>query len=288
MPDFETFLTEKKLAAKTIQTYSYNVGLFTEWMETELVTEIDYSNLLKFIRSRRSLGESRSLIASRLTAVRWWLRWQKGEGMRTTNPAEGLHLKGGKRRLPHDLLEAEQLETIYNEASTQTVIESRNKAILGLLIYQGITTGELARLEPAHLDLEKGAIRILPTKQSNARTLELKPFQVLELYRYQLEVRPKLLEEKETDSPKLFLSAGSSPSLGNTLQILSDQLKKKHAFFTGFPQIRASVIASWLKVHPLRHVQYWAGHKYVSSTERYLLGGLETLKQSVERFHPLR
>lgn len=157
-----------------------------------------------------------------------------------------------------------------------------------MLVHQGITTGELQRLEPSQLDLESGTIRILPTKQSNSRTLNLKPFQVLELYKYQLEIRPKLLEERTTENPKLFISTGSSSKLQNTLQILSNQLKKNHSFFTGFPQIRASVIANWLKVHPLRQVQYWAGHKYVSSTERYLLGGLESLKQSVEQFHPLK
>jgi integrase/recombinase XerD len=285
---FEEYLTEKKLASKTIQTYSFNAKLFKEWLESELITEINYSVLLQFIRNRRSLGESRNLIASRLTAIRWWLRWQKSEGLRTSNPAEGLHLKGGKRRLPHDLLEADQLERMYKEFPAETFIELRNKMMIGLLVHQGITTGELARLEPTHLNLEKGTVRILPTKQSNARTLDLKPFQVLELYKYQLEIRPQLLKERETENPKLFVSAGSSASLNNTLQILSRQLKNEYGFFIGFPQIRASVIAGWLKVHPLRQVQYWAGHKYVSSTERYLLGGLESLKQSVEQFHPLR
>lgn len=285
---FEEYLTEKKLSAKTIQTYSYNVELFKEWLETELITEINYSNLLQFIRTRRSIGESRNLIASRLTAIRWWLRWQRSEGLRETNPAENLHLKGGKRRLPHDLLELEELEQLHKEFPSESLTEIRNKTMIGLLVHQGITTGELQRLEAEQLDLEQGTIRILPTKQSNSRTLNLKPFQVLELYKYQLEIRPQLLAERETDNPKLFLSTGSSSKLQNTLQILSNQLKKNHSFFTGFPQIRASVIAGWLKIHPLRQVQYWAGHKYVSSTERYLLGGLEGLKQSVEQFHPLR
>ncbi len=255
---FEKYLQEKGLAKKTIQTYSFNVSLFEEWLRTclpagraELIQEITYSELLNFIRNRRSLGESRNLIANRLTAVRWWLRWQKGEGLRTTNPAENLFLKGQKRRLPHDLLEAEQLEILYQEFPTETIIDQRNKTMLGLLVHQGITTGELARLEPLHLNLEAGTIRIFPTKQSNGRKLELKAFQVLELYRYQLEIRPKLLEEKGFDSPKLILSNGSSASLGNTLQILSRQLKNQYSYFTGFPQIRASVIANWLKTHPL-------------------------------------
>lgn len=275
MSTFKEFLAGKGLARSSVRSCCYSVGIFTEWLEAENITNITYSELLQFIRSRRSQGESRGLIASRLTAIRWFLRWQKSEGLRATNPAEGLYLKGRKRRLPHDLLEAEQLEQLYQEYPTDSMINQRNKTILGLLIWQGITTGELARFEPEQLNLEKGTIRILPTKQSNARTLNLKPFQVLELYRYQLEVRPQLLEERSTKNPKLFISTGSSPYLNNTLQGLSNQLKKQYSFFAGFPQIRASVIAGWLKVHPLRQVQYWAGHKYVSSTERCLLGGLK-------------
>jgi len=286
--NFENFLKEKGLAKSTIRSYSYSVGIFTEWLEAEAITEITYSNLLAFIRNQRAGGESRGLIASRLTAIRWFLRWQKSEGLRDTNPAEGLYLKGRKRRLPHDLLEADELEQLYQEFPTETTIDQRNKTIIGLLVWQGITTGELARLEPSHLNLEKGTVRILPAKQSNSRTLELKPFQVLELYKYQLEIRSQLLEERTTKNPKLFISTGSSAYLNNTLQILANGLKNQYSFFTGFPQIRASVIANWLKTHPLRQVQYWAGHKYVSSTERYLLGGLEGLKQSVEKFHPLK
>ena len=286
---FEQYVQEKKLASKTIQTYCYNVGLFKEWLEAERIQEIDYPNLLKFIRSRRSLGESRNLIASRLTAVRWWLRWQKSEGTRATNPAEGLHLKGQKRRLPHDLLEAEELEQIYNEAPTTTIIEQRNKTILGLLVHQGITTGELARLETFALRFrtrEYSNSAHQTKRRENARLKAVPSAGTLPL---PVGKPPEIVGGKRKRKPKNYSSLlEGSASLGNTLQTLSNQLKTKHSYFTGFPQIRASVIANWLKVHPLRQVQYWAGHRYVSSTERYLLGGLESLKQSVEQFHPLR
>ena len=52
-------------------------------------------------------------------------------------------------------------------------------------------------------------------------------------------------------------------------------------------QIRASVITTWLKDHNLRQVQYMAGHKYVSSTERYQANNLDNLKSKLEKFHPL-
>jgi len=52
-------------------------------------------------------------------------------------------------------------------------------------------------------------------------------------------------------------------------------------------QIRARVITWWLKNYNLRQVQYMAGHKYVSSTERYQLNNLDRLQKKIEKYHPL-
>ncbi|CAM4113381.1 hypothetical protein SAMN06265348_103289 [Pedobacter westerhofensis] len=53
-------------------------------------------------------------------------------------------------------------------------------------------------------------------------------------------------------------------------------------------QVRQSVITEWLKEKDLRTVQYMAGHRYVSSTERYKTNDLEDLKDALQKFHPLR
>ena len=53
-------------------------------------------------------------------------------------------------------------------------------------------------------------------------------------------------------------------------------------------QIRASVITNWLKHYNLLEVQYMAGHKYVSSTERYRTYNLEDLQKELEKYHPLK
>jgi len=52
-------------------------------------------------------------------------------------------------------------------------------------------------------------------------------------------------------------------------------------------QIRSSVITHWLKGNNLRQVQYMAGHKYVSSTQRYQTSDLEDLSREVARHHPM-
>jgi integrase/recombinase XerD len=53
-------------------------------------------------------------------------------------------------------------------------------------------------------------------------------------------------------------------------------------------QIRSSLITNWLKHYNLRETQYMAGHKYVSSTERYRTDNLEGLQKELEKYHPLK
>jgi len=53
-------------------------------------------------------------------------------------------------------------------------------------------------------------------------------------------------------------------------------------------QIRASVITNWLHHYNLREVQYMAGHRFVSSTERYRTDNLEDLQKELEKYHPLK
>jgi len=53
-------------------------------------------------------------------------------------------------------------------------------------------------------------------------------------------------------------------------------------------QIRQSVIAHWLKSHDVRKEQYMAGHKWVSSTERYQQTDLQDLQTKLDKYHPLQ
>ncbi|MBS4013938.1 MAG: integrase [Bacteroidetes bacterium] len=64
-------------------------------------------------------------------------------------------------------------------------------------------------------------------------------------------------------------------------------MKKTNPGILNPKQIRLSVISNWLKTHNLRQVQYMAGHKYVSSTERYQENDVSSLQNKLEKCHPL-
>lgn len=263
-----------------------------------LPQEVKYNDILAFIEHLKEQGRSTGNINRHLTALRHYYNSLNIE----INPAEGIILKGTKRNIPADLLEEKELTELYDTYQTYTLRDKRNKTILGLLINQAITTEELHKLELRHILLEKGKIIIPGSKRSNQRTLILQPYQILELHNYIETIRPEIIRNihkkrparkpnkinKERLTEQLFISINGDTNIKNSLLHMFKALRKKYPNIKHAKQIRMSVIRNKLKTMNLREVQYFAGHKYVSSTERYQLGNIEDLKKQVDKYHPLK
>ena len=79
-------------------------------------------------------------------------------------------------------------------------------------------------------------------------------------------------------------TAVNTDSITYLVSTYSEQLEKR--ITPGL--IRASVITHLLKQgHDLRVVQAFAGHKKTSTTERYRQTGLQELKNTIAKLHPL-
>jgi site-specific recombinase XerD len=190
--------------------------------------------------------------------------------------------------VPHDLLEWEELEQLYKDFKTVGIAGKRNKIILSLIIYQGITTGEITAIELKDVNLEEGKIYIPKVGRSNSRTMQLEAFQVLQIQKYITQVRPVILALAEKESEKLFISIGKGNRMSNSYIKFLKQIKKLNPKVKDFKQIRASIITHWLKNYNIRQVQYMTGHRYISSTEVYRTDTLESLQEMIEELHPLK
>jgi site-specific recombinase XerD len=211
------------------------------------------------------------------------------ENYRTENIIEQINIKGVKQEVIHNILSLDELEDLYYSYQTKRgnpLSRKRNKTLLGLLVYQGLTTSNLQKLQVEDIQLYKGKIDVLGTKKSNGRLLELKPWQLMELMEYINEIRPRILEQTNKETEQLFLPLGTSFKLQNSLAKITKELKQINHKFIDVKQIRTSVIVNWLKQHNLRKVQYLAGHRYISSTERYQQDDLESLHKTINTFHP--
>ncbi len=300
---FKSYLQELGNGENTIRQKQNYAGYFLNWLESEhlQLEETRYNDLLNFIDYCKLEGNSKKHINSKLRSIRNYYEYLKRQDPDIINPAANLYLKGIRHKLPSGIIKHQELEKLYNNYKTKTLGDKRNKVILGLLVYQGITTGELHRLEPGSLKLKQGRIYIPGTRKSNSRSLELKPFQILELHEYVNEIRPTIIKEvgkpgparkpdkinKERLKDQLFISINGSENIKNSLLHLFRTIRKINQEIKNARQIRSSVIVYWLKHYNLRQVQYFAGHKYVSSTERYQMNNLENLQSKLEKFHPL-
>ena len=300
MQHFKNYLQKKNCQANTIK---QNIRYAKNWLEilkeeNLKPEEVRYNDILAFIETLKKQEKSIKNINRHLLAIRHYYQYLDIN----INPAEGLFLKGTSRQIPKDLLEGKDLKEIYENYPVYTNRDKRNKVILGLLINQAPTTEELHKLEPRHLLLEKGKIIIPGSRRSNQRTLKLQSCQILELHNYIKIIRPEIIKNihqkrparkpdkinKEKLNEQLFISINGSTNMKNSLLHLFKALKKKYPFVKNAKQIRLSVITNKLKTHNLREVQYFAGHKYVSSTERYKLNNIEDLKKEIKKYHPLQ
>ena len=102
---------------------------------------------------------------------------------------------------------------------------------------------------------------------------------------YTKEVREDIKTRKQIESNRLFIP--NNNRLSNTILSIVKKLKQINNKVESSKQIRASVITNWLKQYNLRQVQVLAGHKYISSTERYLQDDLESLHEMINNFHPI-
>jgi integrase/recombinase XerD len=300
---FKICLQELGNDKNTIRQKSNYAGYYLRWLESEhlQVTDARYNDLLSFIDYCKLEGNTRGHINMKLRSIRNFYEYLKKQDPSIKNPAVNLYLKGSCHKIISGTINFKELESLYQDYTTSTLRQKRNKIILGLLIYQGLNTEDLHRLMADNVKLKEGKIHVPGDRRRNSRKLELKPFQILELHEYLTVVRPEILKEIDTPKParkpdrinierlrdQLFISINGSENIKNSLLHLFREIKKINPVIINAIKIRQSVITYWLKTMNLRQVQYMAGHKYVSSTERYQTNNLENLQSKLEKCHPL-
>ncbi len=300
---FTEWMLLKKYSPKTVITNIRIVEYFRSWAARENIfelEEISYQDAMMFISWSSKHGASQKTIANYLNHVGKFYNFLLSEKLVTVNPVAHIKVQGIKRKVYYDILNVEELQTLYNLYPTGIVIQDkhmppqsknilsrkRNKVILSLLIYQGLRVEEISALELQDLQLREGKITIHAKRRTAARTMKLESHQVYELMDYIHETRKEFLTVKGTTS-QLFLQWKTKDNFHNITHLMLTHLRTINSRVKNFDQLRASVITAWLKQYDLRKVQYLAGHKYVSSTEEYKANNIDELQDDVTKYHPL-
>lgn len=284
---FEEYRHKNGYSAKSIRVQNSHVNRLKVWCINQNINleEINYNQALQFIDSERNRGILNQSIIREINSIRIYFDYLLEIGTIKQNVIKRIKIRNTGKKVIPETLSTEQLENIYHnfmnipewEHKTQTAKElhKRNVVLLGLLVYQGLTSGETAKLETNHINLAEGKIYIPSTRKSNARTMKLQANQILPIKSYIEEFKP---------NPYLFPTKKHSDMICKIVE----QAKKNHPEIIDSRQIRTSVIMNWLKTNNIRQVQYMAGHKSIRSTEQYRTHDLTDLTKQLELFHPLR
>ena len=153
------------------------------------------------------------------------------------------------------------------------------------MIYQGLSTTDLKHLRVDDVKLREGFVRINGSPRINERKIPLNPNQILDIQEYIFCHRTKLSKDNDNAEDYLIISSfGGANGMTNLLAKLLGQAKKIHPNLQNMNQLRTCCIQRWLTQYGLRKAQYLAGHRYVSSTEKYQKNDIEALQNDIEKF----
>jgi len=249
-----------------------------------------HKDVLSYLEKQRQNGKKSNTLLTYLSAIKVYYDYLKQCGRRPDHPCKHMRLKDSidPRVQVQDLFSSTELELLLERSTSKKPnLVVRDKVILTLLIYQGLTTKNIINLEVKEINLEQATVYIKGGTELLQRTLELHPKQIMLISRYLNEERPVL---NKNHSEKLIITRKGNPETGCAVRwAVTNQ---KHLFPTknlSALAIRQSVIVNLLKAgKDIRAVQVFAGHRSPTTTERYQQTGIEELTAAVMKFHPLK
>lgn len=283
----EAYFDKLGFAHNTRRSYFNSMMKFVDWCAS---VNLDHSkasvdDLYTYISSMRERGLSEHTVRERICTVEHFFRATR----RKLNPA--VFIRFGKRAstIPANLLDDETMVDIYLSLMPRTMRDARNRVIMGLIMFQGLTRNETGLIEVEHIELDKMRIYVPASRKANERYVPLRQMQVQDLEDYLYRLRPQMLVECGRQTGRLFFPFGGGSDVHNLLWILCRDIKLRFPQFRNLVQLRDSRINIWLNAQKqdLRAVQYLCGMRYASSLLRHKRTDTDKLKRKLDLLHPM-
>jgi len=265
--DFIEHLRSKKRTTSTVLAYGKDIEQLIEFLE-ELkkahVTEVKAEDIRSFLAKLQNKGYTPKSLSRKLNSTKTFFRFLKVQELITDDPASLVDHPKFETKPPRILSPIE-----YRALRDAARDDARIAAIIEILLQTGIRIGELANIRTDDVFVsqngKEGNLFIRPQENRTERTVPMNKAAETALKRY-LELRPK------TPNKALFVTKTGRPLLVRNIRTAIDRYYKK-----------AGIAAA--KVNDLRHtwvahhlssgaslvlISKVAGHKRLSTTERYL------------------
>lgn len=286
MNKFETYLVNNGINFQVAGSYGRIADKYVEWLEANglKASKIKRSQFTEWIQQCREQGNKERTLHIKENVVKHYHYFLGTKN----NPAISWIRRKAVHTLPTTAIESADLVKVYESLKPKSPADYRNRCMLGLILFQGFKRSELRELRISDVNFDAGEIFVQAQLRTNSRRLKLEPFQMLHLYDYFNKYRKNFLilkENKETD--RFFLSQGTGQYLENSVTGMLGKLKKAFPQIENLQHIRGSVITNWQKNEGIMEAMEKAGHRYVTSTQRYQTNKYEELQEQLKSVHPL-
>ena len=279
---------EKGLSEKTIESYSFDLSKFLEFLKQKGIKDItraDTPLILKHLIALRESGLGSRSCARHLITLRGFYKFLAQEKILEFDPAKLIDLPKSGLKLP-DVLSVSEINLLLNIPDSNKPLGKRNSAMIELLYAAGLRVSELVNLKFLDVNLEACFVRVLG-KGSKERIVPFGLYARNKLDDYINNSRSLLL--KNHVSQYLFVARAGKPMTRQGFWKLLKQyvkhagIKKKvtpHSFRHSFASHLLEGGAD------LRTVQVMLGHVDISSTQIYTHVARDHLIQIHEKYHP--
>lgn len=265
--NFVDSLKAEGKSESTLVAYNKDIEQIIEFIAKQGVTEVDgmdIKHLEGFMKDLNSKGYTPKSISRKTNAARTFIKYLHNEDLLKEDISAQLKHPKLEIKAPRILSRLE-----YRALRDAARGDLRSYAMIETLLQTGITISELAGMKIKHMDI-KGDIGSLfvPTKNNkDERTVPLNKAVVSAIKEYMEKDRPKI-----EGSDSLFITkTGRAVLVRNIRSTINRYFKLAGVENAKVNDLRHTFVAHHLRTGvSILHLAKIAGHKRVSTTERYL------------------
>lgn len=256
-------LKGKSRASATILAYGKDIDQLVDYLQgigktdpTEVITE----DLQAFMDKLAKENYTPKSVSRKTNSTKTFFKFLKLSNLTTADPASVLEHPQFENKPPRILTKIE-----YRALRDATRADIRMLAVIELLLQTGVRIGELAKLRVEDVNLTEGTIHVPQFEDTRERIIPLNRPAQEAVIKY-LEIRPK------SPSHALFITKTGRPLLIRNIRTAIDRYFR----IGGIKEAKVNDLRHTWVAHqlqsgvPMTMVSKLAGHKRLSTTERYL------------------
>jgi len=268
--------------------FAEELGITQARQVTRAVT-INYQSYLYHYRKKDGQPITVGTQKGWLLVLCGFFSWLTKQGLILYNPASDLELPRKELRLPKNILNAHEVESIMNVPDLSEPMGLRNRAILETLYSTGIRRQELCMLDQGDIDHDRGILRVEQGKGKKDRYVPIGERALGWMDKYLVEARARFLPS--INEPALFLnSEGRRVTPGRLGSQVAEIIRASGIGKTGSCHLFRHTFATLLLEAgcDVRLVQEMLGHAKLDTTQIYTHVSMRQLKEAHSRFHPAK